>query len=165
MGDVIELYPEELEVLEEPMPQIKTVLLRTDTGEGDCNVAFATLILTPSVTRALLSRLEQFEQATAADRYLVELVFFDLTPRLIRYGSQSSEMLDVIEAPGPGFVVIDEYVDLRTATLAPARWSRMRVSSRGLSWVVRPRNHNVLVKTGAVPAAVIRDVAGTVGEV
>ena len=154
MGDVIELYPDSPE---ESAPQVKTVLLRTDTGDGDCNVAFATVILTERTARSLLERIEQFEQASAADRYLVELVFFDLTPRLIRYGSQSSEMLDVIEAPGPGFVVIDEYVDLRTATLAPARWSRMRVSSRGLSWVIRPRKHNVVVKTGTVPFAVVRE--------
>jgi hypothetical protein len=154
MGDVVELYPDPPE---ESAPLLKTVLLRTDTGDGDCNVAFATVILTERTTRSLLARIKQFEQANAADSYLVEMVFFDLTPRLIRYGSQSSELLDVIEAPGPGFVVIDEYVDLRAATLAPARWSRMRVSSRGLSWVIRPRKHNVVVRTGMIPCAVVRE--------
>jgi len=154
MGDVIELYPE---IPEEPMPRVKTVLLRTDTSDGDCNVAFATVVLTTNTACSLLERIERFERATATDRYLVEQVFFDLTPRLIRYGSQSSELLDVIEAPGPGYVVIDEYVDLRAATLAPPRWSRMRVSSRGLSWIIRPRKHNVLVKTGVIPPTVVRE--------
>ena len=63
MGDVIELYPDSPE---ESAPQVKTVLLRTDTGDGDCNVAFATVILTERTARSLLERIEQFEQASAA---------------------------------------------------------------------------------------------------
>lgn len=155
MGDLIELYPALSEARSGPL--IKTVLLRTDTGDADCNVAFASLVITRSVATTLVWRLAQFEQATAVDRYLVEMVYFDLLPRLIRYSSQTTEFLDMVNDPGPGFVVIDECLDLRAATLAPARWSRMRVSSRGIAWTIRPRKHNVLVKTGVIPPSVVRD--------
>lgn len=153
MGELIELFPC---VPEEPVCRTKTVLLRTDTGDGDCNVAFAAVALTPKAADALLVRLLQFERATTDDHYLVELVFFDLTPRLIRYSSETSGLLDMIEAPGPGYVVIEDDIDLRAATLAPARWSRLHVAARGLSWTIRPRQHDVIVRTGAISGSALR---------
>jgi len=156
MGDVIQLYPE---LPEARAWHAKTVLLRAQTGGGDCNVAFATVTMTRNAAAALIAKLCQFDQAVERDRYLIELVFFDLLPRLIRFSSKTAELLDIIDAPGPGFVVIDEYLDLRAATLAPARWSRMRVSARGVSWNIRPRRHGVLVKTGVIPGPVIRAAA------